>query len=260
MTSLDFRNMLSAAKDEQVLIPATHAALYSPTFTGFDIPVRGWTTREYDGWFHPSAHSTWTVRQLYLYLVAPNLLEAEHMGVGSVFAVTSGSFWHEFLQRLWLQTGHLVQAEVPIRDKGTNRTGHADGMLTNGDCLEIKSINEFQVLKINNEAILREKKPEYWAQTQDYLDVLGVDRMRYFTITPSWPFAMSEFVVKADKAYQVKRRGEYMQAMELATKYPDASFLNDMHQVEISECCAPGSAEAKRCDTKRACPIGRVKV
>ena len=202
-------------------------------------------------------HSTWTVRQLYLYLVAPTLLTQERMPMTGVLAVTAGTFWHRFLQLLWLRTGHIVEDEVPVLDEATNRRGHADGILPSGECLEIKTINEFQVVKVIDEESLKEKKFGYWAQTQDYLDILGIDVMRYFIMHPAYPFAMSEFLVKADKRYQAKRRSEYLQALEMADKHPDGRYLADLSQTDIAACCSPNSAAARKCDARLACPIGR---
>lgn len=258
MTNLDFQRLMDSAKQNQVLIPEVHKMLYNPDFTGFDVHAEAWTPKPYDGWFHPSLVSTWTVRQLYLYLVAPGFLEEEHMPLTGVLAVTAGKFWHVFLQRLWLKSKTLIQDEVPVEDPSTNRRGHADGLLTNGEALEIKTINEFQISKVTSEAVLKEKKYAYWTQTQDYLDVLGLDVMRYFLMNPTYPFPMSEFTVRADRGYQTKRRAEYREAMQLAQQFPDHRELNQP-TTTIPACCAPGSDTAKKCPTKRACPIGRFK-
>lgn len=260
MSSPDFLTMLQAVREEKILIPAVHRALFNPDFKGFDVEVEAWSPRPYDGRFHPSSHSTWTVRQLYLYLVAPQFIEEEHMPLTGVLAVTAGKFWHRFLQLLWLDTGDLIQDEVPIWDPETNRVGHADGILRTGEGLEIKTINEFQINKVTDEAVLKQKKYQYWCQTQDYLDVLGLDAMRYFLMNPTHPFPMSEFVVKADKAYQKRRRAEYMRAIEMAQKYPSSVLLEDLQQVEVHACCTPKSPEAKRCPAKYGCPIGRVSL
>jgi hypothetical protein len=257
MTELDFRNMLGAAKAGQVLIPAVHVALNNPDFVGFPVDVEPFLPRGYDGRFHPSSHATWTVRQLYLYLVAPRLLGQERMPLTGVLAVTAGKFWHRFFQLLWLKTGHLIRDEVPIVDKPTNRVGHADGVLASGEGLEIKTINEFQINKVDSEAVLKEKKFDYWCQTQDYLDCTGWEVMRYFLINPSYPFAMSEFVVKADHKHQAARRAVYLRALDLAERFPDHRHLDNLAQADIEPCCSPGSKTATMCPTRIACPVGR---
>lgn len=255
--SLDFARMLTETAHGKKLIPAAHAALYNPDFAGFEVDVEPWTPRGWDGWFHPSAHSVWTIRQLYLYLTAPDLLTQERMPMTGVLAVTAGKFWHRFFQLLWLKTGDLVADEVPIEDAETNRRGHADGQLPDGDGLEIKSINEYQIHKITDEAGLKEKKYDYWAQTQDYLDCTGWAAMRYFIIYPGYPFPMSEFVVPADKNYQATRRGQYLQAIELALAHPNAKWLEDRMQTDLAACCVPASPQAAKCPARLACPVGR---
>jgi hypothetical protein len=246
------------ARDDLVLTPITRAALYDPDFKGFMVEVEPFVPRPYDGLFHPSTHSLWTVRQLYLYLVAPHVLDAERMDITGVLAVTSGKFWHRFLQLLWLEDGVMVKDEAPARDYFTNRTGHADGLLRNGECVEIKTINEYQVHKIDSEKILKEKKPQYWAQTQDYLDILGLESMRYFLMHPAYPFPMTEFLVKVDKSYNAIRRSEYRHAIELAEEFPDYKALADPAHSGVPICagCSPRSKMAKQCPVRRGCPVG----
>jgi hypothetical protein len=268
---LDFSSMVSSAQRGDVLKPIVHRALYDPTFEGFDVPVEAWSARAYDGKFHPSSQSTWPVRKLYLYLTRSHLISNEHMELSSVLAVTAGKFWHAFLQNLWVADGIMIKqrpewhhgvhpAEVVVRDPSINVTGHADGELTNGDMVEIKSINDFQILKIENEAVLKEKKYGYWCQTQDYLAVLQREVMRYFTVSLSWPFHMQEFAVKADRKYQAQRRGEYQRAMETASVFPDGELAdrNDPESLAVlPHCCAPNSQKAKACEVRLACPVGR---
>jgi hypothetical protein len=268
---LDFSTMISSAQRGEVLTPIVHRKLFDPSFEGFNVLVESFAPRAYDGKFHPSGQSLYSIRQLYLYLTRPEQLSAERMELIGVLAVTAGKFWHNFLQNLWLDDGIMIRqrtdeeadrlginpAEVKVRDDETNRVGHADGELTNGDVVEIKSINDFQVHKVDNELILKEKKPQYWAQTQDYLDILDRESMRYFTIAPSYPYPTKEFVVKADKHYQARRRGEYLRALDMASRYPDGSAVERKDPVLMSACCAPKSKQASACFARLACPVGR---
>lgn len=266
----EFKRVMRGLASNEILIPTIHAALYDPSFKGFNVQVETFSPRPYDGKFHPSTHSTWTVRQLYVYLVAHEWLETERMPLTGVFAVTQGKFWHDFLQNILLSAVLLVKhrdfggpinpAEVPIRDPEHNRFGHADGRLVNRDeGLEIKTINGFQVEKVTSEDVLRQKKPGYWAQTQDYLDVLGLSAMRYLMLNPDYPFKMKEFVVSANKAYQARRRDEYQLAMLLAQEYPDVRELeNPNTPIPICDGCGIKSTMAKECPARRVCPIGKL--
>lgn len=256
MSDPDFARTMSGIVANEVIIPRIHTQLFNAEFSGFDVHIPGWIEdkRIYDGWFHPSSHSTWTVRQLYTYLVRHQVLQEERMELTSIMSVTRGKFWHMFLQRIMLDDGVLLEDEVPIEDPETNRRGHADGKLITGELLEIKTINAFKVTKITNEAQLKELKFGYWTQTQDYLDCMGVEAMRYLMINPDWPFQMSEFVVRANEIYQARRRKEYLYAIEMALKYPTGEAL--AVDSELALCCAPRSKDAKQCPAKLACPIG----
>jgi hypothetical protein len=254
---VDFSSMINSALHGDVLIPIIHRMLYNPDFEGFQVEVEPWSSHGKDGWFHPSTHSMMTIRQLYLYLTKPDLFSEERMELSGVLAVTAGHFWHNFLQRLLLKDGILLQDEFPVQDLSTRRRGHVDGLLGNGEALEIKTINLYQIDKITTGTILKEKKPDYWHQTQDYLDMLGVRTMRYLMLAPTYPFKMVEFAVNADLEYQIRRRNEYLRAIELAEQYPDGTAAD--RTIDLAPvCCAPGSAQAKRCPARLACPVGRM--
>jgi hypothetical protein len=257
VAKLHLNGVLTGTLAGQRLIPSAIVALNDPSFSGFSVEVEPFEARAYDGKFHPSSHATWTERQLYLYLTAPHLLAEERMPLTNVLAVTAGRFWHKFFQKLWLATGDLVADEVPLAEPDTNRVGHADGLLPSGEGLEIKTINEYQIHKVTEEAELKDRKFDYWAQSQDYLSMAGWDAMRYFIMYPGYPFPMSEFVVRADREHQAARRDVYHRALELAARHPDAGFLEDRNQGEVTACCSPGSAVAKRCAARLACPVGR---
>ena len=68
MASVNFNRLIKDISEDKILIPVIRAALSDPDFKAFDVRVDGWEPRPYDGWFHPSTHATWNVRQLWLYL------------------------------------------------------------------------------------------------------------------------------------------------------------------------------------------------
>jgi hypothetical protein len=249
MTALGdmLRATLREVAEDKILTPITRSVLMDPKFEGFEVPVRAWTPRPYDGWFHPSTHATWTARQLYFYLADPERLEVERMGLTSVIAITQGHFFHEFLQRLWLANGILQRAECPLVDEECNRKGHMDGLLANFEGLEIKTMNDFKLPKIFDAASLRELKPEYYAQTQDYLAMSGLSAMRYLIISTAYPYAMQEFSVPFDDLFQQAQREKYLTALRAYEEGRPPSV-----------CCAPRSATAKACPARGACEIGCV--
>ena len=240
------RATLRGASEDQVLTTITRSVLFDPKFRGFQVEVEPWTPRPYDGKFHPSTHATWTARQLYYYLKVPNLLEVEQMSLTSVLAITQGKFFHDFLQRLWLRHGVLQVSELLLNDEMHNRTGHMDGLLITQEGLEIKTMNDFKLPKMTDAEALRELKPEYYAQAQEYLDMSELTQMRYFIIGTSYPYPMREFVVPFDEPFQIAQRQKYREALDMAAGDQAPPV-----------CCKIRSATASSCVARRACEIGR---
>lgn len=244
----NFTKVLSSMRAGKILTPIIRAALYSPDFAGFSVDVEPWRERPYDGWFHPSKHATWTARQLAYYLMDGDKIPPKQPELSFVMAVTQGKFWHDFIQKLLIKQKAMIQAERFLEDLFMRRRGHTDGVLSNGELFEFKTANENAARFISNVEDLKKYKPDYYAQTQDYMDMAGVDRMRYLVLTPAFPFPMEEYVVHADPLFQAAQRLKYHAAIEAAR----TGVLPD-------PCCAIGSKEARQCPTSFLCPIGRVK-
>lgn len=259
MTTPAFRRMSREISDGKILIPYLRASLSKPTFKGFKVPVQGWTNRQYDGWFHPSTHANWTARQLTYYITHGAEVPFAPPEMMFVLSVTQGSFWHEFVQRLLLEAGLLLEnpgttkrdsvnrrTEISLVDAVHNRRGHADGR-REGELFEFKTASERVIAKLKTVEDLKKYKPNYYAQTQDYLDISGFPQMRYLVMQLSAPFAMEEFVVPADLGFQTQQRAKYREAIDAANEgaTPDP-------------CCHIGSKEAKGCPMRDFCPIGRI--
>lgn len=215
----DLRRAYKGLANDEILVPALLTALNDPTFAGFNIEIAAWSSRPADGYFHPSTQSTWNVRQLALYLMAPHLYEQERMQAKGVFAITQGHFWHEFIQHVLETTKILKKSEVGFTDEEHKRRGHMDGLLVIGgeqEGLEIKTMNPYTLAKIKTVEELVEKKPGYYSQAQEYLDVFDLPRMRFLIISPSYPFPMKEFVVAANPSHQERRREIYKGAIKIA--------------------------------------------
>jgi hypothetical protein len=240
-----FRKFLKDVRDEKIITPVIATMLSNPTFKGFDVPVEDWTPRPYDGWFHPSTHATWNIRQLTYYLTDGAKVPQARPELLFVLAVTQGKFWHAFVQSLLLANGIMEKDEVPLVDEEHKRRGHTDGLLTNGELFEFKTASERVIKKLSTVEDLKEYKPEYYAQTQDYLDMAGAEKMRYFVMSLSAPFPMVEFVVHADPHFQSAQRAKYLQAL----MHADAGTLPQ-------PCCAIKSPESKSCPVRSLCPYG----
>lgn len=240
----DLRRVLRGLAKDEVLVPALHSALNDPSFRGFTVEIEPWTDRPYDGYFHPSTQATWNVRQLALYLMAPQLLEKRGMELTGTLSITQGNFWHLFLQHVLKEIGLLIKDEVGFVDEEHKRRGHMDGLLKIGgeeQGLEIKTMNSYKLPKISTMEELRAEKPGYWAQAQEYLDVFGLERMRFLIISPNYPFPMKEFLVEADPVHQERRREIYKGAIQIA----EAAEL----PLPPGGCCN----SPKTCPTRKAC-------
>jgi hypothetical protein len=240
-----FRRMLKDAQQNKIITPVIASMLSNPSFEGFDVPVEDWTPRPYDGWFHPSTHATWNVRQLTHYLLQGSEMPEARPELLFVLAVTQGKFWHSFIQKLLMENGLMEKDEVPLVDHEHHRRGHTDGLLRNGELFEFKTASERVIKKLGSVEDLKQYKPEYYAQTQDYLDMAQAEEMRYFVMSLAAPFPMVEFVVPADRNFQAAQRGKYLQALMYAEakEFPPA-------------CCAPRSTESKACPVRLLCPYG----
>lgn len=213
--NLDLRRALRGIADAEIIIPILHTELNDPEFTGFSVNIEPWTARPPDGYFHPSTHATWGLEDLYHYLAHPELLKVERMELTSVFAITQGNFWHLFLQHVLKKQGILVEDELGFSDEVYRRRGHMDGLLSNNEGLEIKTMNARTLSKINTAEDLKELKPGYWAQAQEYLDVFQLGAMRFLILNAEYPFTMKEFVVRSDEVHQIRRRKLYAEVIEL---------------------------------------------
>jgi hypothetical protein len=242
--------VLKGLAEKEVLIPILHTALNDPKFKGFDIHVDEWTPRPPDGYFHPSTQATWSARQMALYLKHPELFEQELMPLTGTLAITQGHFWHMFLQHILGEHGVMVEAEVGFTDEQHKRRGHMDGLLAvkgEPEGLEIKTMNSRTLTKMTGEDALKELKFGYWSQSQEYLDVFDLKRMRYLIICPDYPFPMKEFTVKADKLHQARRRKAYTDAIAEAESQSET-------QTELACCGVPD-----RCPARYACDLERKK-
>jgi hypothetical protein len=267
----EFRRVLTGAAHGEILVPLLQSIFYQADFSGFTIPINGFSDRPPDGIFHPSTHPTWPSRMLYWYLKEPKRLIRDSWEMPGVLAVTQGSYWHAFLQTIMLRNNLIKnmspdkkypheQAEFFVEDKATGSAGHLDGVL-NPDILpipyptglEIKTINGIGMSGMPKTAPesterlnwLKTKHPVYYAQAQEYLRMSGLPQQRFLFITIDYPFPMNEIVVPYDPPF----------ALSIANKYHQVR-----HAVRLSSpplpCCESLSSQAKKCCARSVCPVG----
>lgn len=241
----ELRRALRGLKAGEILIPALQTTLHDPSYGDIDIHIPAFERREPDGYFHPSTHSSWNVRQLALYLMAPQLMANEPMPYTGTLAITQGHFWHAFIQQVLTEAGLLLGDEIAFTDEVFRRRGHMDGLLE-GEGLEIKSMNSRTITKMVDEDALRTLKFEYWCQAQEYLDVFNLPRMRFLFFTPDYPFPMKEFVVQANPEHQTARRATYAKAIEIA----------ETGKLPLSKFSVPCCGRPDICATVKGCQYG----
>lgn len=239
MTKLSgkFRKMVDANAGGQLVVPKLRQLLYDPSFRSFDVHVEGMDERrEPDGWFHPSTHPSWTERQLYYYLVEPSKLREDPFELEGALAVTAGSFFHDVVQHICLDSGLASrfpncpcggdhnEAELYLEDREAMTRGHSDGVWAEtSDGLELKTAHPSIVDGLNStpfgpERLTRfmEKKPEYYLQAQEYLRMSGRDRMLVVFISTSYPFSMVEVHVPFDRVVSYRLREKYLRVLQAA--------------------------------------------
>jgi hypothetical protein len=233
----------------KLLSPIIRAELMKPSFPGFGVYVHGWTERPFDGWWHPSTHSTLTARQLMLYMTQNHLEIKEEPTLEKVIAVTQGHFIHNFLGTVLKNNGVVPELELSKEDPQHRRKGSMDGKDVNGEGVEFKSINEkFLMQKIFDMESLRKHKPGYFGQCQDYLDMHDLDTMRFLFMGVWYPYPMAEFTVERDDVYIADQRKKYRIALEMA---------EEKEMPEVCDGCTVKSVMARNCPMALACPIGQ---
>lgn len=238
------------------------AALFDPKFEAFEIEMPRMGNRPPDGWFHPSTHPTWPERMLYWYLVEPDRLAPEPFDPHSTMAVMQGHFWHEFIQKVGIDTGVLLNPPVCpcgckkrewyVEDPVVGSRGHMDGMLTN-EVFEFKTMRPSKFRKIeqgppNAGVVLESWKqmvPTYFAQAQEYMRLSGYRSHRTLVLSMEYPFEMREIVIPYDQVW----------AETIAAKYRRVrGHVEDGTMPQ--PCCAPFSKDAKACPARLVCPVG----
>lgn len=219
----------------QVLVPALRAWLTS-SFPGMTVELGAFDRREPDFWFHPSTHPSWSEKALWLWMVAPQLLEEEPLSAEFMLAVTVGHFWHELIQfglvDLGLMTADVV--ELSLVDESLRTRGKTDGMRY-GEIIEVKTQDPRKHGKTETVEDYIKKNPGYYLQAHEYMRMARVQKERVLLVSPVYPFLMSEFVIEFDPTVSERTTSKYR------------SVLNAVANGEVPLCsgCKKGSCPAR---------------
>lgn len=272
-----FRRVAEMISQDLVVVPLVESALRAGKFPEyFTVTFRDeGRERKPDGWFHPSTHPMWGERQLFYYLTRPDELVPEEIEYQNRMAMLMGTAVHAFIQVVMIAAGILIKPHGTCvacgREHGTKknqchewgaidrelgRRGHVDGLLEvsvwkwGRGLFEFKSIGDKATIGLQHHDVewLKKKKPGYYAQVQDYLDMTGMQKAIIIFAILGFPWRLVEIEVPYDEAFMIGLRGKYRRVREAvaADEIPDP-------------CCAPRSKESKVCPALEICPIARIR-
>lgn len=250
--SPNFRKFLKGAAGGEIAIPILRAILYNPTFKSFTITMPDMGGRKPDSWFHPSTHPMWPERLLYYYLAYPEQMLNEVLDPTSTMAINQGHYWHSLVERCLMDSGYLLGHEVPVVDEETGSRGHMDGLTRDYEAFEFKTMNRTKLSKFPNGApddpeliaALKEFKPEYYYQGQEYMRISGYTKWRAVFLALEYPFEMREIAMPYDPIAGNQIREKYLRVRQAVAD-----------QRPPMECCGtPRSKLVKMCPARALCP------
>lgn len=275
-TTPTFRRMAQMVSQDLVIKPMVEAYLMAAKFPDvFSVTFRNeGKERRPDGFFHPSTHPTMAERQLYYYLTAdPDDLIPEDIAYENRMAMIMGTAVHSFVQMCLIDAGLLIKPvgtcvacgrehgtrkkecdEWGAIDRTLGRRGHMDGMLDlptwGRGHFEFKTINPRACFGLTDHNLdwFKTKKPDYYAQVQEYLDMTGLQKSIVLFCILGFPWQLVEIEVPYDHEFVVKMKAKYGRVRQA-----------EADQMPPDPCCAPLSKEAKQCFARNVCPVGRLR-
>lgn len=269
-----FRRMAQMVSQDVFLVPLIEAYLRSAKFPKvFNVTFRDeGQERKPDGFFHPSTHPEWPERMLFYYLTEPEKMIPEEIAAENRMAMLMGTGVHDIIQVCMIDAGILLKPtgtcvccgkthgrrknecnEWGAIDPVLGRRGHMDGILEiegwGRGPFEFKTISDKATRGLEHHDLewLKERKPGYYKQVQDYLDMTGYQKAMIVFGILGFPWRLVEIEVPIDYQFLSKHRAKY-QSVRTAEK---DGVLPD-------PCCAIGSKTAKTCPARRVCPIGKL--
>lgn len=232
----NFRKVLQSVRNDEKVVPLLRSALWDPSFKSFTVKVEGFRSRPPDGWFHPSTHPLWSRPMLYHYLAGTPGMKEEPFDPQGTIAVTAGTFFHSFVQRVLVDhkvlekqpvtcgcgAKHPERAEVYLEDREALSRGHSDGVTYEGDGFEFKTMHPAKMGKIpkgspSSQEVLDwflDRCPDYYAQAQEYLRMSGRQRMVVVIMSLTYPFEMREIHVPYNPFAATKVRDKYAEVIQ----------------------------------------------
>lgn len=202
-----------------------------------------------DGYFHPSTHATKGERELY-YMTHPRYrdkLVLERPSLQREMAFAMGSALHGVLQT-HMEMVELVRGPQDIEVEYINTEHHVRGRIDwithhpNGSVIpvEMKTRTAFKYGK------QVEPEPEWLAQLNLGLDSQDSDLGIILMVESGYPYRMREFQVHRDRELLDSIYAKFDRVREaVANNKPPR------------HCCAPDSAEMKKCPARNVCWLSK---
>lgn len=241
LAGLDFSEAMSDVKKGLLLKPLMQTYFNNGKFPKHTMKFENTHDLAHgpDGWFHPSTHPTWNEKQLYTYLVHPQMLRQERMDYVGYLNVTIGSAMHSFLQCCMGKMGLLpkdlqqCQSCLPARkckepgysSQELNERGHLDGILAlpgrarGGDIFEFKTsgpktkLSQLEDLDLEG---LKRVAPYYYHQQLAYQRLSGIHHSVMFVMTLGHPWPMKEFHIPFNLADSNEIVAKYRSVLQRA--------------------------------------------
>lgn len=205
------------------------------------------------GYFSPSTHPTWSLRDLVLYAMEPTYVPPDQKAFSDDTQISAlmGTIFHVIFNYAFREMGILVAPpekscplchkprgykagvdtcnEHVVIDEKLKRRGHVDGVVKLPDLgtipIDVKTCAHQAIKWINNhdaqpfiEAKAGSLKAKYYGQAQEYLAMRDEDMLMFVYIGLGYPWEMREIIIKRDQPYIDALQAKYKLAREMASR------------------------------------------
>lgn len=208
------------------------------------------------GWFSPSIHPTWSLRDLVLYGIDPTAFKSEPFPDDTQISAMMGTIFHVIFNRAFREMGILVPPpektcplchkprgykagvdtcnEPAVIEEKLKRRGHIDDIVRLPDLgtipIDVKTCAHHAIKHIVNhdeKPFIEGKtalKAKYYGQAQEYMALRGDDMLMLVFVGLGFPWELREVIIHRDQAYIDALQAKYKQAREMAARreIPDA--------------------------------------
>lgn len=204
------------------------------------------------GWFSPSIHPTWPLRDLVKYCLDPTWVpeKTKVFAPESKISMINGTFFHVVLNTMFRDLGILVDPpekkcplcsrprgykigedvcnEHAVFDRVLKRRGHIDDVLRLprlGEIpIDVKTCAHHAIKHYVNHdptpliAGSTELRAKYYGQGQEYCALGGYERIMFFFVGLGYPWETREIIIERDQPYIDALQAKYARARELAAR------------------------------------------